>query len=314
MEGDSARFAEGLEQGDLDALMQVPKAERHMHMEMSGNPKFIFKRTGVWIPPIQHTLHHRDDMHQWTTQHIDRHLQGIDGKNRLIEACFEQATRDTVCTMWAGEDVSNCDAVFDGDVAALVDTVYRAQERYAPATTLHLQMGFSRWFDVDSLLRWSEPFFDQECFDCVDLYGDQGGHPIETFVPLYRIAKKKGMALRAHVGEQGTADDVMRAVEALELDEVQHGITAARSGLVMRFLADHRIRLNVCPTSDLRLGRVETLSDHPVRVLVDAGVRITINTNELLMSGSMLSQEFLRLYQCGLFTAKELDGIRLEAF
>lgn len=314
MEGDSARFAEGLEQGDLDALMQVPKAERHMHMEMSGNPKFIFKRTGVWIPPIQHTLKHRDDMRHWTTQHIDRHLQGISGKKRLIEACFEQASRDTVRTVWAGEDVSNCNAVFGGDVAALVSTVRQARLRYAPKTTLHLQMGFSRRCDVESLLKWSEPFFEQNCFDCVDLYGEEDEHPIEAFAPLYRIAKEKGMTLRAHVGESGTADDVVRAVEALELDEVQHGIAAARSSSVMRFLADHRIRLNVCPTSDLRLGRVGTLADHPIRALMDAGVRVTINTNELLMSGSMLSQEFLRLYQCGLFTVSELDGIRLEAF
>jgi adenosine deaminase len=86
------------------------------------------------------------------------------------------------------------------------------------------------------------------------------------------------MRLKAHVGEWGTADDVRHAVEVLELDEVQHGIAAAESESVMRFLADNQIRLNICPTSNLLLGRVKRLQDHPIRRLFDAGVKVTVNT------------------------------------
>jgi adenosine deaminase len=64
------------------------------------------------------------------------------------------------------------------------------------------------------------------------------------------------------VGERGDADSVWRGVEELELDEVQHGIAAADSPAVMRFLAERRIRLNICPTSNLMLGRLETLASH----------------------------------------------------
>jgi adenosine deaminase len=149
-------------------------------------------------------------------------------------------------------------------------------------------------------------------FRTLDLSGDELAQPIEVFAPLYRRAKAAGLTLKAHVGEWGTADDVWRSVEVLELDEVQHGISAAASPQVMRALAGAGVRLNTCPTSNLKLGRVARMQDHPIRALVDAGVRVTVNTDDPLMFGSDLSNEFLSLYQAGVLTSAELDAVRLE--
>jgi adenosine deaminase len=99
-------------------------------------------------------------------------------------------------------------------------------------------------------------------------------------------------------------------VETLELDEVQHGIAAAQSPAVMRFLADHQIQLNVCPTSNVLLGRVARLQDHPIRTLFDAGVKVTVNSDDVLVFGAGVSEEFLSLYRAGVFTPAELDLIR----
>jgi adenosine deaminase len=78
----------------------------------------------------------------------------------------------------------------------------------------------------------------------------------------------------------------------------------------MRLLADHAITLNVCPTSNLKLGRVARLEDHPIRALFDAGVRVTINSDDALVFGVGVSEEFLALHSAGVFTARELDQIR----
>ncbi len=104
--------------------------------------------------------------------------------------------------------------------------------------------------------------------------GDELAQPIENFKPLYRMAKASGPAAEGARRRMGRRDSVQRAVEELELDEVQHGIAAAQSKAVMRFLADHRIRLNICPTSNVMLGRVETLAAHPIRKLYDAGSKL----------------------------------------
>ena len=75
-------------------------------------------------------------------------------------------------------------------------------------------------------------------FYSIDLYGDKLAQPIENFRSIYRRTKEEGLRLKAHVGEWGTVDVVRRAVECLELDEVQHGIAAAEDPAVIRFLMD----------------------------------------------------------------------------
>ena len=81
----------------------------------------------------------------------------------------------------------------------------------------------------------------------------------------------------------------------------------------MRFLADAGVRLNLCPTSNLKLGRVKRIEEHPIRRLYDAGVRVTVNSDDPLMFGSDLSEEFLLLFEAQVMSAVELDLIRRAA-
>jgi len=73
---------------------------------------------------------------------------------------------------------------------------------------------------------------------------------------------------------------------------------------------DNRIRLNICPTSNVLLGRVESLAEHTIRELYDAGVKLTVNTDDVLVFGQSVSDEFLNLYRAGLFSAAELNELR----
>ena len=120
------------------------------------------------------------------------------------------------------------------------------------------QLGISRHCGIASIERWAAPLLELGVFKTLDLSGDEGAQSIETFTPIYRRAQAAGLRLKAYVGEWGTADDVWRAVGLLELDEVQHGIAASTSPQVMRVLANAGIRLNLCPTSNVKLGRIET--------------------------------------------------------
>ena len=128
--------------------------------------------------------------------------------------------------------------------------------------------------------------------------------------PLYAKAKATGMKLKAHVGEFGGAAEIKRTVEVLELDEVQHGIGASESVEVMRWLSKNQIQLNVCPTSNVMLDAVPDLVSHPIRVLFDNGVPVTINTDDPMIFGQSVSEEYRNLYQAGVFSAQELDDIR----
>jgi adenosine deaminase len=125
------------------------------------------------------------------------------------------------------------------------------------------------------------------------------------------MAKDMNVTRKAHAGEFGTAEDVLEACEVLELQEVHHGIAAARSKPVMKWLANNKIQLNICPTSNIMLGRVKSYEEHPIRILYDHGIPVTVNTDDLLIFNQSVSQEFWNLFRAGLMTAEELDEIRL---
>jgi adenosine deaminase len=236
---------------------------------------------------------------------------GAEGRALAFEAAFVQARRDGVTRIEVGEDAWAI-TLHEASAAAVWRMLHTAHARGGPDVEWIPQIGLSRHCSVRDLERWLEPLLDLRTFKTLDLSGDEFAQPIEVFAPLYRRAKTAGLTLKAHVGEWGAADDVWRAVETLELDEVQHGIAAADSPQVMSMLVRSGVRLNICPTSNLKLGRVASLKSHPIRRLFDAGVRVTVNTDDPLMFGSCLSNEFLSLFQAGVMTAAELDAVRIE--
>jgi adenosine deaminase len=209
-----------------------------------------------------------------------------------------------------GEDVWAI-TLHDQDAGGLTSKLRKVHARVATDVEWIQQLGMSRHCSISSLTRWLQPFLELGFYKTLDLYGDELCQPIENFKPLYRLAKAAGLRLKAHAGEWGDADSVWRAVEEPELDEIQHGIAAAESEQVMRFLADNRIRLNICPTSNIMLGRVPAMAEHPIRKLFDAGIIVTVNTDDVLMFGQGVSEEFLNLFRTGLFGVDELETIRL---
>jgi adenosine deaminase len=304
-------FQTALEHGDLEAIRACPKSDLHVHAIMGGNREFLRERTGRDIAPLQGVLRSMDEMHVWARDNVGDVFAGVEGRALAFEATFVQAQRDGVTRIEVGEDAWGI-TLHDGSAVAVWKMLQAAHARGAPDVEWIPQIGISRHCSIRALESWIAPLLDLGTFKTLDLSGDEFAQPIEVFAPLYRRARAAGLTLKAHVGEWGTADDVWRAVEALELDEVQHGIAAADSPQVMRTLVRSGVRLNICPTSNVKLGRVAQMEDHPIRRLFDAGVRVTVNTDDPLMFGSDLSHEFLALFQAGVMTAAELDVVRLE--
>lgn len=298
-------FQRALQAEDLEGIRKCPKSDLHNHGWAGAAPASVAAILGRKFAQLDHKLTSMAEMHAWASENGD-----IDPKLRpqLFEAAFARAAWDGLARFEIGDDVWAI--TLDGSANKVTDILKRAHERGAPNVELIPQLGMSRHCRIEDIRRWMEPFLELRFYRTIDLSGDEFAQPIENFKPLYRLARANGLRLKAHVGEWGDADSVWRAVEELELDEVQHGIAAAESPTVMRFLAEHRIRLNICPTSNLMLSRVETLASHPIRKLFDAGVRVTVNTDDMVMFGQSVSHEFLNLYRAGCLNEKELDQVR----
>jgi adenosine deaminase len=102
----------------------------------------------------------------------------------------------------------------------------------------------------------------------------------------------------------------MEAVELLELSEVHHGIAAVKSKEVMRWLSKHKIQLNICPTSNIMLKRATSYYGHQIKELFENEIPVTVNTDDLLIFDSSVSEEYLKLYANKVFSIEELEIIR----
>lgn len=303
-------FIAALEQRDLGKIRSFPKSDLHNHFVLGGSREYFWQMTGVQIKPIHGSLSSMDEMHAWNRDNLGKRFDTPEMRRILIGATFQQASDDGVTVLEIGEDVWGLREFFHNDIDELVEAFTTAQREIAPNIELRLQIGLSRHCPIRYLEDCLSHFWGNTAFYSIDLYGDEFAQPIENFKTIYRRAKQEGLRLKAHVGEWGSADDVRRAVEELELNEVQHGISAIQDKKVVRFLADYRIRLNITPSSNVLLGRVKSMADHPIRRLYRSGVDVTINSDDILIFDSDVSKEYLRLYESGCLLAEELDDIR----
>lgn len=303
-------FIRALEQRNPEELKRYPKADLHNHFVLGGSRRFLYQVTGKRIEPITRHLSSMADMDRWNKKHIGQYFNCAETRRLLIRATFQQAMEDGVAVLEIGEDVWGLNEFFHNDIDELVSAFTSAQKEIAPDIELRLQIGLSRHCPIGYLEDCLSHFWGNKNFYSIDLYGNEFAQPVENFRGIYRRAKKEGLRLKAHVGEWGTAQDVRTAVEELELDEVQHGIAAADDESVIRFLAEHKIRLNITPTSNILLGRVAHMSAHPIGKLYRSGVDVTINSDDVLIFDSDVSKEYLRLYESQCLTAEELENIR----
>ncbi len=308
----SEDFIDALVNKNLDAIRKIPKADLHNHFPLGGNREYIRKLSGIYIPFCDGVLTSMQDMHDWNSKYLGDKFHNSRMRKLLIDAAFVQAKTDGVKILEIGEDVWGLGEYFDNNIDELIFAFQDANQRIAPEIELRLQIGLSRHCSIDYLMDCLKPFWGRKEFYSIDLYGDELAQPIENFIPIYQMAKENGLRLKAHIGEWGTADDIIKGIELLNVDEVQHGIAAVNSDDVIQYLTDTRIRLNITPSGNFKLGLVQKIENHPIQRLYRSGVNVTINSDDILIFDSDVSKEYLRLYSNFVLDAEELDDIRVN--
>ncbi|WP_416905285.1 adenosine deaminase [Micromonospora echinospora] len=124
------------------------------------------------------------------------------------------------------------------------------------------------------------------------LGGPEIGVPRPQFKPYFDQARAAGLRSAPHAGETTGPQTVWDALRDLGAERIGHGISAAQDPELMAHLAQHRIALEVCPTSNLRTRAVASLDEHPLGRLVEAGVLVTINSDDPPMFGTTLNDEY----------------------
>jgi adenosine deaminase len=142
------------------------------------------------------------------------------------------------------------------------------------------------------------------------------GWPPGRFRPAFEAARAMGLHTVAHAGEEGPPAFVWEALDVLGVERVDHGATSVRDPALVRRLAADRIPLTMCPLSNARLGVVPSLADHPLPRLLDAGVPVTVNSDDPAYFGGYVADNYRALAEVfgfGEAELRELAGLSLAA-
>jgi adenine deaminase len=151
---------------------------------------------------------------------------------------------------------------------------------------------------LQSILPWSDRVVG------IGMGGAEVGNPPSKFTEFFRASRAHGFRTTVHAGEEGPASYVREAIECLDVDRIDHGNSCLDDLALVRILAAKRIGLTVCPLSNLRLNGVPSLAVHPLRRLLDAGLLVTVNSDNPPYFGGYVTENLVACQEAlGLSTA-----------
>lgn len=291
---------------ELQYYKKAKKSDTHNHLNLSMSYYRYRKWAGFSIPRFPRKLHGLTEMHEIIGEYTRPRCRTSQDVVDLVDMSIQSAIRDNVVLLEGSVDM-NFIRHFNEDVDAFLSQIDVLVRKYKDKITLVPELGISKTLDRDFLKKWAHPLISSGVFKNVDLYGPEVSEGIEDFVYIFDIAGKYGLKKKAHVGEFSDAMSVKQFVECFSLDEVQHGIGAASDDTILQFLADRKIRCNVCPASNVGLGAVRSLKEHPIGKMMRAGVPVSLGTDDLMFFGKTNSLQLYELVKENVITEKEAD-------
>ena len=120
------------------------------------------------------------------------------------------------------------------------------------------------------------------------------GNPPSKFQEIFSRANYDGLKLTAHAGEEGPAEYVWEALDALKVSRIDHGNRSLEDEKLVERIVDEQIALTVCPLSNLKLKVIDDLRDHPLKAMLDLGIKATLNSDDPAYFGGYINENFIQ--------------------
>ena len=148
----------------------------------------------------------------------------------------------------------------------------------------------------------------------IGIGGDETQAPPELFREVYAYARSEGLRLTAHAGETAGPESVWGALRALGAERIGHGLSAIHHPQLVTYLAERQIPVDVCLSSNLRTGAVENPTQHPLRRFFDAGMLVSLSTDDPGMFETELVREYALAHDALGFSRDELRRLAENSF
>ncbi|MFG3226125.1 adenosine deaminase [Kitasatospora sp. NPDC048194] len=305
--------------------MPLPKAELHLHIEGTLEPELAFalaERNAVKLPYAD-----SEELRQaYSFSDLQSFLDLYYALMAVLRTEQDFADlADAYLARAAEQGVRHAEIFFDPQahtargvplgvvVDGLTDALSRSEQRYGIST--RLIMCFLRDESAESALETFEaarPYFDR--ISGIGLDSAEVGNPPAKFREVYRRAAEVGLRRVAHAGEEGPASYITEALDVLGVERIDHGLRCLEDGELVARLVREQVPLTVCPLSNVRLRCVDTLADHPLREMLDAGLLVTVNSDDPAYFGGYVDDNFRAVHQALALDQETLRRLAANSF
>ncbi len=287
-----------------DFIRGAPKAELHVHIEGTLEPELMFaiaERNGV-------------DTGYETADQVRAAYQ-FGNLQDFLDIYYAAAQvlvteQDFYDLAWAylqkahAQNVAHAEIMFDPqthtDRGIAFDTVIsgltRALDDAAAELGLstRLIMSFLRHLDEADAERTLDQGLDhRDRITAVGLDSSELGHPPQKFARVFERARAEGFLAVAHAGEEGPPANVADSLDILRVSRIDHGVRAVEDPALVERLASAKVPLTVCPLSNVRLGVFASLAEHPLKAMLAAGLKATVNSDDPAYFGGYINENFV---------------------
>lgn len=295
----------------------LPKAELHLHIEGTLEPELAFRlarKHGVTLPygsvaelraaydftglqsfltlyyALADVLRDADDFYDLALSYLQRaHEQGV-----VHTEIFFDPQAHTARGVPFG-------TVMDGLTRALA----AAEHRFG--MTHHLIACILRHLSAAQAMRTLDEVLEyREAIVALGLDSSEVGHPPSKFAAVFERARKHGLLAVAHAGEEGPPAYIYEALDVLAVQRIDHGVRCEEDPALMQRLAREQIALTVCPLSNVKLGVFDAIERHNLKRLLEAGLRVTVNSDDPAYFGGYLLENYLAVERALGLTREQL--------
>lgn len=324
---DLAKYRSASEAASVrDLLASMPKAELHVHIEGALEPDLLFalaRRNGVDIGYGSAS----DLAKAYDFKDLQSFLDVYIAGTRVLakRGDFEEMA-DAYLARAAADNVRHAEIFFDtqthvGYGTDPKDVILGLSKSCESVGARHSGMSaglilcFLRHLSEESAfeaLEGAMPYLDK--IAGVGLASAEMGNPPEKFKRVFARARKLGLRLVAHAGEEGPASYIRSALDDLAVERVDHGVRVFEDPALVERLAAERIPLTVCPLSNIRLKVFKDMGSHTIGKMMAAGLCCTVNSDDPSYFGGGVNENFLAVHAGQGLTAAQAYGLARNSF
>ena len=289
-------------------FITLKKVDCHNHLNLGMRYASYVPWAGFQIPNFPRKMNGLGEMHEVIGQYTRVRIATKKDVQDVITLAVQDAVADGITVLEGSFDinfVNHC----GGNVDEFCQLAEDIRKKFEGKIDLRPELGMGKLFDKAKIDAWVPECLKSGVFKSLDLYGPEVEDGLDGFVYIYDLAGQLGIKKKAHVGEFSDANSVKRFIEIFNLDEVQHGIGAAKDDKIMQFLKDKNIRCNITPASNVMLSAVSSLEEHPIKKFVEWGIPVTIGTDDLLFFNKSVSEQCVDLVNSGVLTVEQIKKI-----